>query len=178
MRVLVMLLIGLLFIACGGKKIEVSEGSSSQAIQEEKPQQNQVDNLNKDNVDEFSTLNDFVPKPAVMKAQFDPVYFAYDSFILSRQMFKIVDKNAEILKEYPKSKIILQGNTDAYGSDEYNFALGTKRALAVKDALIVRGIHKDQISTVSFGETNPVCTSLDAECRQRNRRVDFVIENK
>lgn len=176
MRVLVMLLIGLFFVACGGKKVEMSESSSSQAIQkqEQAPTQEEVAPQ-----EEVKVIEEYVPqKQPLTQDLLAPIYFAFDSFVLNKRMFENVDKNAEILKEYPKSKIILQGNTDAYGSDEYNFALGTKRALAVKDALIVRGIHKDQISTVSFGETNPVCTSLDAECRQRNRRVDFVIENK
>lgn len=176
MRVLVMLLIGLFFVACGGKKVEMSESSSSQAIQkqEQAPAQEKMAPQ-----EEVKVIEEYMPqKQPLTQDLLVSIYFAFDSFVLNKRMFDNVDKNAEILKEYPKSKIILQGNTDAYGSDEYNFALGTKRALAVKDALIVRGIHKDQISTVSFGETNPVCTSLDAECRQRNRRVDFVIENK
>lgn len=175
MRVFIMLLIGLFFVACGGKKVEMSESSSSQAIQK----QEQAPTQEVAPQEEVKVIEEYVPqKQPLTQDLLTPIYFAFDSFVLNKRMFENVDKNAEILKEYPKSKIILQGNTDAYGSDEYNFALGTKRALAVKDALIVRGIHKDQISTVSFGETNPVCTSLDAECRQRNRRVDFVIENK
>ena len=176
MRVLVVLLIGLLFVACGGKKVEMSEGSSSQSIPK---QEQEVAQPAPAPQEEVKVIEEYEPpKPNLTQELLAPIYFAFDSFVLSKRMFEVVDKNAQILKEYPNSKIVLQGNTDAYGSDEYNFALGTKRALAVKDALIVRGIHKDLISTVSFGETNPVCTSLDAECRQRNRRVDFVIENK
>lgn len=178
MRVLIVLFVGLFFIACGGKKVEMSESSSSQSIKQEQPQES-VAQEQAQPQEPVEVVEEYVPpKAPLIQTSLLPIYFAFDSFTISKRMFENIDKNAQLLKEYPKSKIILQGNTDAYGSDEYNFALGTKRALAVKDALIVRGIHRDQISTVSFGETNPVCTSLDAECRQKNRRVDFVIESK
>lgn len=178
MRVLIVLFVGLFFIACGGKKVEMSESSSSQSIKQEQPQES-VAQEQAQPQEPVEAVEEYVPpKAPLIQTSLLPIYFAFDSFTISKRMFENIDKNAQLLKEYPKSKIILQGNTDAYGSDEYNFALGTKRALAVKDALIVRGIHRDQISTVSFGETNPVCTSLDAECRQKNRRVDFVIESK
>lgn len=178
MRLLIVLFVGLFFIACGGKKVEMSESSSSQSVKQEQPQET-VAQEQVQPQESVEVVEEYVPpKAPLIQTSLLPIYFAFDSFTISKRMFENIDKNAQLLKEYPKSKIILQGNTDAYGSDEYNFALGTKRALAVKDALIVRGIHRDQISTVSFGETNPVCTSLDAECRQKNRRVDFVIESK
>lgn len=177
MRVLIVLIVGLFFIACGGKKVEMAESSSSQSVRGEAQEPTQQEPMQPQEpvqvVEEYTP-----PKTPLVQEVLSPIYFAFDSFVISKRMFENIDKNAQILKDYPKSKIVLQGNTDAYGSDEYNFALGTKRALAVKDALIVRGIHRDQIGTVSFGETNPVCTSLDAECRQKNRRVDFVIEGK
>lgn len=178
MRVLIVLFVSIFFIACGGKKVEMSESSSSQSVKQETQEtvaQQEVEQPQ----EPIEVVEEYVPpKAPLVQSALLPIYFAFDSFAISKRMFENIDKNAQLLKEYPKSKIVLQGNTDAYGSDEYNFALGTKRALTVKDALIVRGIHKDQISTVSFGETNPVCTSLDAECRQKNRRVDFVIESK
>lgn len=179
MRVLVVSFLALLFIACGGKKVETSEGGSSSMIRQEKPLESEASREAMTPQEQVEVIEEYVPKKApLVEEALLPIYFAFDSFVISKRMFENIDKNAQILKEYPNSKIVLQGNTDAYGSDEYNFALGTKRALAVKDALIVRGIHRDQISTISFGETNPVCTSLDAECRQKNRRVDFVVENK
>lgn len=180
MRIFIASLFALLFIACGGKKVEMSESSSSQAIKQEvqQPEEQHQDSVPQEEAVEV--IEEYVLSKAPLTQEvLSPIYFAFDSFVLSKKMFTDVEKNAQLLKDYPEAKIVLQGNTDAYGSDEYNFALGTKRALAVKDALIVQGIHKDRISTVSFGETNPVCTtSLDAECRQKNRRVDFVLENR
>jgi peptidoglycan-associated lipoprotein len=67
----------------------------------------------------------------------------------------------------------LEGNCDEFGSDEYNFALGLKRANAVKSALVAEGINADSISMVSLGEGNPVCLEKTQECWAKNRRVDF-----
>lgn len=180
MRILVALLVGLFFVACGNKSIEVSQNSSSQTIQEKKQtiedDNNNYIEQNFQGADEDEAVI-FGTEQTTEGADLLPIYFAFDSYVISKEMFAIVDKNAQILKRNPKEKIVLQGNTDAYGSDEYNFALGIKRSLSVKDALIVRGIHRDRISNVSFGETNPICTELSEECRQKNRRVDFAITN-
>lgn len=169
MRVLFFSLLSLLFIACGGKKVDSSQSSSSVAIEQSQPQEEYAD---PEVVEEYApTKKPFNPQDLKI------IYFAFDSFTLSKEVFDEVNFNADLLKSYPEVKILLEGNTDAYGSDEYNFALGTKRALAVKEALIVRGVQKDRVAIISFGETKPVCTtSLDAECRQKNRRVDFVVE--
>ncbi|GAA7259337.1 hypothetical protein HpCK38_17070 [Helicobacter pylori] len=176
MRILFFCLLGLLFIACGGKKVDSSQSSSSIAIQQpqSEPQEKEEEVIPEvvEVIEEYTpTKKPFNPKDLKI------IYFAFDSFALSKEMFDEVNFNVDLLKSYPEVKVLLEGNTDAYGSDEYNFALGTKRALVVKDALIVRGVHKDRIAIISFGETKPVfTTSLDAECRKKNRRVNFVVE--
>lgn len=155
------------FVACGDKKADIAQGGGSEIIQQPEevfPQE--------------EVIEEYEPqKPELQSNQFGIIYFAFDSFTLSKEMFAVVDQNAELLKQYPQSRVLLEGNTDAYGSDEYNLALGNKRALAVKEALLVRGITKDRIEIVSFGETKPVCTTdLSEKCRQQNRRVDFVLK--
>lgn len=158
------------FISCGSKQADVTQGSSV-AVQPDIPSQGKVV--------EDEVIEEYQPQKKQQSARLDlkPVYFAFDSYTLTKEMFTLVGTNAELLKQDPKRKVILEGNTDAYGSDEYNFALGNKRAIAVRDALIVRGIARDRIETVSFGETKPVCTTGNSrKCRQENRRVDFVVE--
>lgn len=157
------------FIACGDKQANVTQGGSVVTQQQNVAPQEEV-------IEEV--IEEYEPqKQQINKQDLKSIYFAFDSYILSKEMFALVDLDAELLKQNPETKIILEGNTDAYGSDEYNFALGNKRAIAVKEALMVRGISKDKIQTVSFGETKPVCTKDNsAKCRQENRRVDFVIE--
>lgn len=157
------------FIACGDKQANVTQGGSVVTQQQSVAPQEEV-------VEEV--IEEYEPqKQQINKQDFKSIYFAFDSYTLSKEMFALVDLDAELLKQDPNSKVTLEGNTDAYGSDEYNFALGNKRAIAVKEALMVRGISKERIQTVSFGETKPVCTKDNsAKCRQENRRVDFVIE--
>ncbi|MCE3046882.1 OmpA family protein [Helicobacter kayseriensis] len=162
--------LGLLLSACGDKKADIAQGGNSELIQPQQPQEG-GDNF-EEVIEEYEP-----PKPSLQANQFQVIYFAFDSFSISKEMFSKINQNAELLKENPNVTIVLEGNTDAYGSDEYNLALGNKRALAVKEALIVRGIKQDRIEVVSFGETKPVCvTNNSPECRQENRRVDFVLK--
>jgi len=68
--------------------------------------------------------------------------------------------------------IKIEGNSDEWGTDEYNYALGLKRAKAVKDSLVMDGIAAQGISVVSFGESNPVCSEKNSACWQKNRRSE------
>lgn len=155
---------GLFFIACGNAKTDALQESSSSLLPQDSIVQEEL-------IEEYRSQT-----KEIQDDDLRIVYFAFDSFTLSKEMFDVINFNAELLKKDTQTKIILEGNTDAYGSDEYNFALGNKRALAVKEALLVRGINKDRIATVSYGETKPVCLELTKECRAKNRRVNFVVK--
>ncbi|MCL4432478.1 MAG: OmpA family protein [Epsilonproteobacteria bacterium] len=97
------------------------------------------------------------------------VYFDYDKFDIREDMMASVKGNAGLLKN---KTFKLEGNCDEFGSDEYNFALGLKRANAVKTALVNEGIKADSISMVSLGEGNPACLEKTQECWAKNRRVE------
>lgn len=98
------------------------------------------------------------------------ILFDYDKFDIREDMQEPMTKNSGLLKG---KTIKLEGNCDEFGSDEYNFALGLKRATAVKEALVESGVASDAISMTSFGESNPVCLDKTQECWAKNRRVDF-----
>jgi peptidoglycan-associated lipoprotein len=97
------------------------------------------------------------------------ILFDYDKFDVRADMLDAVKANASLLKG---KTFKLEGNCDEFGSDEYNFALGLKRANAVKTALVNEGITADSISMVSLGEGNPTCTEKTQECWAKNRRVE------
>lgn len=101
------------------------------------------------------------------------VYFDFDKFNIKPDMQGVIDESVVIIKENSEMKVLIEGNTDEFGSDEYNFALGNKRALAVKAALVLRGVDKNIIQVVSLGKTKPVCTAKTPECYQKNRRADI-----
>lgn len=97
------------------------------------------------------------------------VNFDFDSYVIKK-----VNKDIKSIDFSNAKSIVIEGNTDSVGTDEYNFALGLKRAMSVKDYLIKNSaIDKNKLSVVSFGETAPISKN-DAE----NRRVDLKLFNK
>ena len=104
------------------------------------------------------------------------IYFAFDQYNLDSDMQNIVMFNAKVLNQkLGSSQVKLEGNCDEFGTDEYNQALGLKRAKAVKDSLIMQGINGSRIVLVSYGENNPKCNDMSDSCYAQNRRVDLHI---
>ena len=102
------------------------------------------------------------------------VYFDYDQFSLSGEARETLRRNAEILHSHSDILVEIQGNCDERGSEEYNLALGERRARSAKDYLVDSGIPRGRISTVSFGESNPAAMGQSDGAWQLNRRDDFV----
>ena len=100
------------------------------------------------------------------------VHFAYDSNRLSQAERSKISRDASTLKG--KSQIKVEGNSDEFGTDEYNYALGLRRAKAVKDNMVAKGVDPKKIKVVSYGESNPDCQDKTKECYQKNRRADYL----
>lgn len=108
----------------------------------------------------------------VLKGQFAPVYFEFDSFSVSeREMAKVREVAAYARKN--SARLIVAGFTDAVGTDEYNRGLGDRRALAVRSALLANGVGASGIQTVSFGEE--MLADAGNPTSGANRRVEFGI---
>jgi OOP family OmpA-OmpF porin len=89
----------------------------------------------------------------------------------------ILDQAVDTLNRYPQVKIEIDGYTDSVGTDQYNQGLSERRAKIVADYLTSHGIDQSRITAVQgFGETNPIDTNQTAAGRQRNRRVEFKVE--
>ncbi|WP_297573874.1 OmpA family protein [uncultured Campylobacter sp.] len=106
------------------------------------------------------------------------VYFDFDKFSIRADQKGAIVANAALLKKDAASALTLkvEGNCDEWGTDEYNYALGLKRAKAVKDALVKEGVKADRISVVSYGESNKVCTDRTEACDANNRRAELKID--
>ncbi|MBU5635956.1 peptidoglycan-associated lipoprotein Pal [Geomonas sp. Red69] len=103
------------------------------------------------------------------------IYFNFDSSDLSEDSRNLLTRNAEYLSKQPSVKIRIEGNCDERGSDDYNMALGERRAKAAKDYLVNLGISSERISTISYGEEKPVDAGHDEAAWAKNRRDEFVV---
>jgi peptidoglycan-associated lipoprotein len=103
------------------------------------------------------------------------IYFGFDSFDLNPEARAILKTNADWLKANPSVRVEVEGHCDERGTNEYNLALGAKRAQSAKDYLVTLGIATDRLSTISYGEELPVCKENTEACWQKNRRGRFVI---
>jgi len=101
------------------------------------------------------------------------VYFDYDSYVVSQQYRPVISENATFLGANAQRQVAIEGYTDARGSAEYNIALGEKRAMAVRDALILQGANSAQISIVSYGEEKPSCNDASENCYAQERRAEM-----
>ncbi|MEY4504203.1 MAG: Tol-Pal system peptidoglycan-associated lipoprotein [Pseudomonadota bacterium] len=103
------------------------------------------------------------------------VYFDFDKFGIRADQQGVVKSDVTVLTTGigTKPAVQLQGNCDDRGTQEYNMALGLKRANAVKDAVVAGGVKADRLSVVSYGKDNQVCKEANEACWSKNRRVDF-----
>ncbi len=103
---------------------------------------------------------------------FRSVYFGFGDYGISSDMQSNMSTNVRVGSS-ASAKIKIEGNCDEFGTDEYNYALGLKRAKVVKDSLAAQGVSPSKMVLVSFGESSPVCTEPTDSCYDRNRRVDL-----
>ncbi|MGD0790295.1 MAG: peptidoglycan-associated lipoprotein Pal [Terriglobales bacterium] len=104
------------------------------------------------------------------------IYFDYDKYDVRAAEQGSLRGDAQFLQQHPNIHITVEGHCDERGSTEYNLALGTNRADAVKNALIQAGVAGDRIKTISYGKEKPFCTESNESCWQQNRRGHFVYE--
>ncbi len=102
------------------------------------------------------------------------VFFAFDEATLTPEATASLSRVADVLNKYPNLSIQVQGNTDVRGTEQYNLALGQRRADAARDYLTRLGVKPGQISTVSFGEEKPKDPAHNDAAYQQNRRDDVV----
>jgi peptidoglycan-associated lipoprotein len=105
----------------------------------------------------------------------DRVFFAVDQSTLSPQAMQTLDGQAQWLLTNSDYLALIEGHADEVGTREYNVALGARRANAVREYLVSRGISGDRIRTISYGKERPVATCADESCFSQNRRAVTVI---
>ena len=102
-----------------------------------------------------------------------PVYFEFDSSSIAGEQVQRIETNADFIKENPALKIRIEGNCDPRGTQEYNLALGERRAQAAAQYLVNLGIGADRLSTVSYGKERPLDPGTSDAAYAKNRRDEF-----
>jgi peptidoglycan-associated lipoprotein len=103
------------------------------------------------------------------------VYFDFDRATIRPEDIAVLDENAEWLKGN-QVLVLIEGHADERGTNEYNLALGERRAKAVRDHLVNKGVTADRINTVSYGEERPSCTDKGEACWKQNRRANSLVK--
>ena len=101
------------------------------------------------------------------------VFFEYDMYELPADMRRVLQGNARYLKAHSSARLTLEGHCDERGTNEYNLALGQRRAEAVKDYLVDLGVEASRLQTISYGEERPFEMGQNESAWRQNRRVHF-----
>ena len=116
-------------------------------------------------------------EPEKPMGELEKIHFDYDQYVLSPKARDILNNNAEVLKMMSDWSVVIEGHCDNRGSDEYNLALGDRRAQEVKNYLVRLGVSADRIKTNSYGEEMPVDPSSNEHAWAKNRRAEFKVVN-
>ena len=122
-----------------------------------------------------ATANIQVTRPPVKTYTFEDVHFDFDRYTLRPEATRVLDEAVAAMKQDPMLRLQLEGHTCNIGTAEYNLALGDRRANAVRDYLLNRGVAAARLSTISYGEERPKYDNAREETRRLNRRAAFVV---
>ncbi|MFW5791989.1 MAG: peptidoglycan-associated lipoprotein Pal, partial [Desulfohalobiaceae bacterium] len=105
----------------------------------------------------------------------EPVYFAFDSFEISQEARGKLERKANVLKQHQDLSLVIEGHCDERGTEEYNLALGERRARAAYEYLILLGVDSGRMQIISYGEERPADTDSNEAAWSRNRRCEFKV---
>lgn len=165
-----------LLVSCAKKTVQ------SQPVQTPQPEVTEIPEVPKAEVAsvdvvEPAELRDATIAPEASGVEFDSenIRFAFDSSVLSDQARQILNRNAEYLSTNPTVTVTVEGHCDERGTNDYNMALGERRARSVKDFFVSMGIGADRLNTVSYGEERPIAPGRDEVSWTKNRRAQLVL---
>ena len=127
-----------------------------------------------------SIVGEKVPQSAVdsiLPWTLQDIFFDFDQIEIRRDAIPLLEQNAEVLlKRYSNQEVVIEGHCDEFGTEEYNFILGERRAMAVKNYLVDLGVEASQLRVLSLGKHKPFCSQRTMVCFRQNRRAHFVLQ--
>ena len=116
------------------------------------------------------------PKEYVAVVSLDDIYFDFDSYDIRPDAARILEASAAWLKSNPRHLVLIEGHADERGTNEYNIALGERRARSAMNYLVSHGVQARRISRISYGEERGVCGDRTDDCWAKNRRAHFSVK--
>jgi peptidoglycan-associated lipoprotein len=116
------------------------------------------------------------PKEFTAIPELKPIYFDFDKYDIRPGDAKVLDANAQWLKSNANQLVLIEGHCDERGTNEYNLALGERRAKSTMNYLVSQGVQASRITIISYGEERPVCPQKNEECWSKNRRAQFLVK--
>src|SRR5205085_10230952 len=118
------------------------------------------------------------PSPSEFTAVADlkDIHFDFDKYDIRPGDAKTLDGNAGWLKSNPNHLVLIEGHCDERGTNEYNLALGERRAKSTMNYLVSQGVQASRITIISYGEERPICSQKTEECWAQNRRAHFLVK--
>jgi peptidoglycan-associated lipoprotein len=161
--------------APSASKPDPNVASSTPTKPEKQPGEGQRSPAKESTAQTGSSLDELREGKPPVSGPLKDIFFSFDRYDLETEARSTLKANADWLKKNPAARIEIEGHTDERGTNEYNLALGAKRAQAAKDYLVTLGIATERLSTISYGEEIPVCKEQSESCWRQNRRARFVI---
>lgn len=183
---LLLIIPGLLFTtSCAKKKIksdtameqqtddDAAKKAAEKAKEEELARQRELEEQRLKEIEEAEKRK---VAEAIAKFENEDIYFEFDSAALLPMAQEILKKKAAYLETNPGVSVVVEGHCDERGTNEYNLALGDRRAKSAVSFLVDLGISASRLTAISFGEERPIDSGSSEEVWAKNRRVHFVIE--
>jgi peptidoglycan-associated lipoprotein len=104
------------------------------------------------------------------------IFFDFDKYDIRQTDARTLDSNAQWLKSNPNHLVLIEGHCDERGTNEYNLALGERRAKSTMNYLVSQGVQANRITIISYGEERPSCTEKTEQCWAKNRRAHFLVK--
>ena len=150
-------------------------GAATAATETTQMPSQDVSGISEQPVSEAAAGTEQMAAPTAVVAGLERIFFDFDQYTLTPQSTATLAANADYLQANPTLQVRIEGYCDERGSDEYNLALGERRALAAVNYLVSLGVAKDRLSTISYGEEMPLDPGHGEDAWTKNRRAEFKV---
>jgi peptidoglycan-associated lipoprotein len=178
----VLLTLGFILAGCPARKVVQPESPKPVITPEEakekavevKPEEKITEKITEPELAKIETKEE-KPKYIEERSPFEDIHFDFDKYDIRPDAKPVLQAIASWLLKNTSVNILIEGHCDERGTDEYNLALGDRRAKATRDYLTALGIPSNRVEMLSYGEEKPLCTDKTEGCWAKNRRAHFVI---